>query len=435
MRRFSRLLTLVAALTAAATACAQVRDDSHQPISPNRAARDLANQLQKGIGLPPPPSLTPQQLQKLKELFEKNDPQSLQQRLNNDPELERWLRQIAKDHPDLGQAMNNRLTGNPEGNDPASGDRLREMFRKMQSDLAQRGTGANPNLPNITGGPPGTPPSQPGTIPPPPGTSLPPIGGAGEIPRLKAPTEDRLRNLTRGLDRFLPKTTTDNSTVKRLMSDLGKSDFSKTASDRFRRGPQVSWDKIGNRLKGSGRFLDRNLGRINFGGGPRISSRKLPQMPNAPSLPSVGSPGGPSMGGVQLGSTATALMVLVVMALAGFLLWRYLIRQAGNRKTSLADEALGPWPVDPKRIATRAELVRAFDYLALLQCGRDAKMWHHRHVANRLGGDDGKRTQTAGSLADVYEHARYAPLRDDLAGDRIDRARRDLCFLAGVDVP
>ena len=46
---------------------------------------------------------------------------------------------------------------------------------------------------------------------------------------------------------------------------------------------------------------------------------------------------------------------------------------------------LGPWPVDPQRIRTREELVRAFEYLALLSLGPDARNRHHRDLAQRLG--------------------------------------------------
>jgi hypothetical protein len=49
-------------------------------------------------------------------------------------------------------------------------------------------------------------------------------------------------------------------------------------------------------------------------------------------------------------------------------------------------------------------------------------------IANKLG-------SPAGRLAQIYEHARYAPPQEPLPEMQIDIARRDLCTLAGVGTP
>jgi hypothetical protein len=78
--------------------------------------------------------------------------------------------------------------------------------------------------------------------------------------------------------------------------------------------------------------------------------------------------------------------------------------------------------------------VRAFEHLALLQLGLQARTCHHLEVADRLGkqsGDDTARQQ-ANNLAQLYEQARYAPEEETLSPEMMARARHDLCSLAGV---
>ena len=95
---------------------------------------------------------------------------------------------------------------------------------------------------------------------------------------------------------------------------------------------------------------------------------------------------------------------------------------------------LGPWPVDPAKVATRQDLVRAFEYLALLKLGRTARSWNHLEMAAGLAGNPGepadKRRQAADHLAVLYERARYAPGDEPLADEDVNAARRHLCLLA-----
>jgi hypothetical protein len=93
---------------------------------------------------------------------------------------------------------------------------------------------------------------------------------------------------------------------------------------------------------------------------------------------------------------------------------------------------VGPWPIDPAKIASREDVVRTFEHLSLLHCGYEARAWNHLAIASELGGDAQERRQAARQLAACYEQARYAPANEAMPAESIAAARRELCFLAGV---
>jgi hypothetical protein len=74
-------------------------------------------------------------------------------------------------------------------------------------------------------------------------------------------------------------------------------------------------------------------------------------------------------------------------------------------------------------VATRAELVQAFDYLALLKLGPAARSWNHRAVARRWADRCAACTADAARLADLYERARYTTGADALPVADRDAAR------------
>jgi hypothetical protein len=82
-------------------------------------------------------------------------------------------------------------------------------------------------------------------------------------------------------------------------------------------------------------------------------------------------------------------------------------------------------------VRTRDELVRAFEYLALLRLGPAARHRNHREIAADLGAG-GPRSAAAERLAGLYEQARYAPPDEVLPDADLAAARADLCLLAGV---
>jgi hypothetical protein len=93
---------------------------------------------------------------------------------------------------------------------------------------------------------------------------------------------------------------------------------------------------------------------------------------------------------------------------------------------------LGPWPVQPGAVASREDLIRAFEYLAILRLGGRARSRNHLAVADglRTNEPDLARREAAGELARLYEKARYEPARAPLEKAEVDAARRDLTLLA-----
>src|SRR5262249_39439059 len=90
-----------------------------------------------------------------------------------------------------------------------------------------------------------------------------------------------------------------------------------------------------------------------------------------------------------------------------------------------------PWPVAPAAVTTREDLVKAFEYLSLLKFGRDALSWNHLEIAAQFVQRQPESSQAAGRLANLYEHARYAPGDESLPDEVVQMARRELTFLAG----
>jgi hypothetical protein len=166
---------------------------------------------------------------------------------------------------------------------------------------------------------------------------------------------------------------------------------------------------------------------------PRLPEPYIPRLPSFGALPRVNfsAPRAPS--GITPGRV---LVWLVVLAAAAGVLWRAGGLVERVRQARAAAWRLGPWPVRPEDVATRGDLVRAFEHLALLCLGPDARTHHHLDLAARIGAqsdlDPERRQDAARHLAGLYEQARYTPDDERLADDDLHRARRELCYLAGV---
>jgi len=162
------------------------------------------------------------------------------------------------------------------------------------------------------------------------------------------------------------------------------------------------------------------------------------------------------------------LFILVALAAAAWAAWKLFERWPFVARRKVQQEwDPGPWPVDPAQVASRGEVVQAFEYLALLILGPAARSRNHRALAEELGlektlprrrpettssggpsGSKGwfgrqrislglfpmpdERRLLARELANIYEQARYSPPADTLPEDAVVRARRDLCRFAGV---
>jgi hypothetical protein len=130
-------------------------------------------------------------------------------------------------------------------------------------------------------------------------------------------------------------------------------------------------------------------------------------------------------------------LLWVILAIAiGVALWRVLAwrgDQVQRRRQEAAAWVLGPWPVAPGAVRTRAELIQAFEYLSLLLLGRRALSWNHRQIADGLGAAPAAEYRRAADhLAGLYEQVRYAPEDGPLTETELASARRDLYLLAGV---
>jgi hypothetical protein len=232
-----------------------------------------------------------------------------------------------------------------------------------------------------------------------------------------------------------------------LVPALGSGTFSRYLSEAgdFVRRQSGVWDKMGSF------FREAPLPSLSNIRGPSVSMRAAPAVDSASWLPSL-----------------LSLLMLAVIIL--------LMCRRGFGSNSLHDSGeggewrLGPWPVPPGAVSTRQDVIRAFEYLALLCLGPAAAACHHRQLAERLagltphpnpppqrgrekegpphngreplspsplmgegwGGGNAGRRQAAEMLAWLYEQARYAPAREALSPEQLSDARHALCLLAGV---
>jgi hypothetical protein len=82
-------------------------------------------------------------------------------------------------------------------------------------------------------------------------------------------------------------------------------------------------------------------------------------------------------------------------------------------------------------VISRADVIRAFEYLAFIRLGEAARSWNHLELAAALAGDVPETRQAAGTIAGLYEQARYAPGDEPLSAEALVAARRSLDLLAG----
>lgn len=195
--------------------------------------------------------------------------------------------------------------------------------------------------------------------------------------------------------------------------------------------------------EGRGIDLERLVGgwklpdlKLDLKGIDRVRNVSLPHFNVR--LPGLGGWGGrglraPAVPGVSVPGVSLALVWGLLAVVLAVVAWRLLARARRGGGDLPSGWQLGPWPLDPAQVATRAELVRAFEYLSLLRLGPEARACNHRALARRLAQGEGPEQRTAAErLADLYEGSRYAPGPEPLGPDEVAAARRGLCLLAGV---
>lgn len=182
-----------------------------------------------------------------------------------------------------------------------------------------------------------------------------------------------------------------------------------------------------------------NLGwgrtRTDIGGGHSSSSSSGDSWFSGRGRSSSG--GGSSGSGLSFGipgmeGSWLPVLLIAILLMAALVYWRFLaVRKLPDDGFNLA--GLSHWPIDPQRIATRQDVIVAFEYLSVLICGPSAKMWTHNTIAEALAELAATHGETAVMLARLYELARYAPLDEPLTTAEVAEARRLVCRLAGLD--
>jgi hypothetical protein len=275
-------------------------------------------------------------------------------------------------------------------------------------------------------GQPNPPPFGP-VRPPPPTVPVKPPGGSvvGNEPSWisSSPPPQQSSWLSRQFLKFAEKLELDGEAkdaVAKMVKDASKNTDAGKGSSLSNVGNMVPSDKINE----AGWFF---------------SKLKLPSLPNvghlSPQTPNVPTGGGNIAVGGADGLLNVVIVLLVVVA-AGFVAWKVMSLKHGQADNSGDRWQLGTWPVHPSAVRTRADLVKAFEYLAVLLLGPKAQSRHHLELAEELGRQstsaDPRRSEAARSLAHLYEIARYTPAEESLADDELAEARCELSFLAGA---
>lgn len=218
--------------------------------------------------------------------------------------------------------------------------------------------------------------------------------------------------------------TNEGAPLAQLLRDLQQGDFS---------GMHVSEQAMGlsSYLPKMGEFLHQQRGAWE-------EVRSIFRAAPVPSLPNFGksSASAPASAASDGDGWMPALLSLLMLGLIVLLMCRMAARSQAQAGSSEAEAwRLGSWPVAPNAVATRQDVIRAFEYLALLCLGPSAGTCHHRQLAERLAEQDSgnpARRQAAAMLACFYEQARYAPADESLSQEELSDARHALCYLAGV---
>jgi hypothetical protein len=341
------------------------------------------------------------------------------------------------DHPGLAKTLQKILDGNKTElakDTSLDVNKMQDLLKTLQPAPGQGpGTALNPG--NMNGPPPGEPPPMksypqgPGNPPTPPLHGGPPQGmGPSHSPAPpKPPPPPPVEKQTWLAQQFV-------DIVQKIdLHDDGENSLGGFLKQLVKTGgdapagtnnlPNVNDYVPAEKVKDATSFLSRF---------------KMPSLPNfgsvAPPAPKL-----PSAGAGAAGGTESALHVLIgtlVVVLAGVLVWK--LMGIKNALVGKGDNLwhVGSWPVHPSAVRTRADLVKAFEYLAVLVLGPQARTHHHLELAEELGqqarAEDARTGEAARTLAYLYELARYTPANETLPPDELATARRELSFLAGA---
>ena len=391
--------------------------------------KKLANNIAKDVMRNPKRFNLPEDPEKLQELARK-----IQEKKLTPQEQRETFEKIAKgvnpNDPDF-RALFRELDKKKKELPKLDKEALEAMRRRIGNfdPPPQRPVGPGPNV-----RPPVIPPmGQPENPMNPPGGQPP--GGQPPVPpmppeRVQPPPPPPVAPPTEGGD--------NRSWLSRQLSKLrGSAGLGGVSRGFFRGlfGERLGLGRFGrglsSRTSGLRSRLLPNFGGIRMkgfmGGMSKVMPRNLKLAPPPPGgLSSRG------LGGAASG-LGTGVLVVLLLGGAGVVLWLVLAGRRWVRGEAGRAWRLGPWPVTPATVQTRGDVVKAFEYLAMLLLGRRAVPANHLEIAGQLAANDltGQRRMAAAELADLYEHARYAPPDENLSPDEMASARRDLSLLAG----
>lgn len=167
----------------------------------------------------------------------------------------------------------------------------------------------------------------------------------------------------------------------------------------------------------------------------RLGKLSLPELPKISldmnnlgwSRPNLQLPGFSVGGGISGGET-----LLLAILVAGLVVCAWQFFKVKRRREATAAALLGPWPVAPSQVRTRAQLITAFEYLAYLRLGPEVKTWNHRLIAAALAPSTSPLAEAADQLSRLYEQARYTQGDDTLQPADQDQAQHTLTLLAAA---
>lgn len=365
----------------------------------------------------------------LKDLLKDQDPKSLEklfgglEKFKNGEEyardqIEKVAERIRVQNPDIDEEQIRRWK-----------QQVQDWDQKRR--ITQQGKRPIPeNLPDPKGTPPKPPqkpaPSKLPTVPPKPGQ---PPNQRPELPRRQQDGElvkklkktDLMQRLARSPEFRNAFTDVDNWVQKQKPRDL-------LANPK-------AWLPWGSKIS-----LPRwNVPKLPV---PRIDPKNIPvpnfRPPNI-RLPHAGPPA-IAMPSPRNAFQPFAIGLLVIGSIAVLAVGGYwFVNQQSWKLVSMDSKAgpqLGPWPVDPRNLKTRGDLIEAVDYLALLVIGPVAVNRNHLQIADALGqpgtvGSSAKEQASALGLATLYEQARYSPAEEPLGGDELRKAQQCIAELLG----
>jgi hypothetical protein len=352
----------------------------------------------------------------------------LERLLQDNPGLRERLGEFARNNPEMLESLVERTRQRyPELRGKVDTEALRQRLEQLAAprESERKGTG-----PRMAERPPGRPAPERA-----PRTRPNASKSAPEDPAVEQYRENIARNLSKLGEWFdrnrLAPSLRESPAVNHLFESLAKSGMDAMRSGSSGEGLDAQLAGLQRRFEGLRDWVPDRLPEKLLDFVPaNMSDLRRPnfRMPRfdfrAPGMPS-------GTAGVAAGALDAfqVLLIGLVIAAAGLVLWRMLGARASH--ADALRRGLGPWPLDPAHVATRSELIQAFEYLSLLRCGEKARAWHHRAIAACLGGTEAERRAAAGRLAELYEQARYAPDAVTLPGPAFTDARTHLTYLAG----